>query len=418
MPRMFVIYEVVLSLVFILLLPGFLFLRLIRGKTSASISERIGFHLGQGTHDLWIHAVSVGEVAAARGIIDTVLRLRPETTVLVTTTTVTGQNLARRIFQDATVTWFPFDFTFSVNRFVDAYRPSAYVMIETEIWPNIARILSNRGIPALLVNGRISDRSFPRYRLIRPLARKILRRYSAILAREAIDRDRFIAMGAEPGKVSVTGNVKFDYEPSDAPLEFIGDLNRLIGTRALFVAGSTIAGEEDLLSDMFARLIENDLFTVLAPRKPGRFDEVAALLEQKNIRYARRTEIASCTSADMILLDTIGELSRLYRHARVAFVGGSLVPGGGHNPVEPAAVGVPVAFGPYMNNFREVAGTLTQSGGGVAVNGVAGLEAFVMTMVTDDDAHRRRSRAAIQSVEANRGAVARIAQTIVERIDR
>lgn len=416
MPPMFVIYEVVLSLVFVLLLPGFLFLRLIRGKPTGGLAARMGLRLGKGSHDLWIHAVSVGEVAAARVIIDKVLALRPGTTVLVTTTTVTGQTLARRIFHDATVTWFPFDFTVTVKRFIDAYQPSSYVTIETELWPNIARILHARGIPALLVNGRISDRSFPRYRMIRPLAAQILRRYRAILAREEVDHDRFIAMGANPENVSVAGNVKFDYEPSDAPLEFTGALEALLGGRALFVAGSTTPGEEELIADIIPDLVGRGVVTVLAPRKPGRFVEVAALLEQRQMRFIRRSELDRESQADVILLDTIGELSRLYRLARAAFVGGSLVPAGGHNPIEPAAVGVPVAFGPHMNNFRDIATALARSGAGVTVENPAELEQFVLRMVEDEESHRERSRAAIDTVDANRGAAERIATRIVEMI--
>lgn len=417
MPRMFLIYEVVLTLVFVLLLPGFLFLRLIRGKPTGGFAERMGFRLGKGSHDLWIHGVSVGEVTAARVIVDKVLALRPGTSVLVTTTTVTGQTLARRIFHDATVTWFPFDFTWTVKRFIRAYDPACYVTIETELWPNIARILFDRGIPALLVNGRISDRSFPRYRTIRPLARGILRRYRAILARETVDRDRFVAIGADPEAVSVAGNVKFDYEPSDAPLEFADSLEGLLNGRALFVAGSTTVGEEELIVPIIPGLVERRVVTVIAPRKPGRFDEVATLLEQRRIRFIRRSELTAENEADVILLDTIGELSRLYRLASVAFVGGSLVPSGGHNPIEPAAAGVPVAFGPHMNNFRDITAALVRTGAGVTVQNPDELERFVAETVENEGLHRRRSLAAIETVEANRGAATRIASRIVEMLE-
>ncbi|MDX1582360.1 MAG: 3-deoxy-D-manno-octulosonic acid transferase [Thermoanaerobaculia bacterium] len=410
---MFVLYEVILCLVFVLLLPGFLVLRLIRGKQTGSISERIGFKLGDGSHELWIHAVSVGEVSAAGVIIARLSEIRPDTTVLVTTTTVTGQNLARRIFQDATVTWFPFDFSFSVARFIDAYRPGAYVAIETELWPNVARILSARGIPAVIVNGRISDRSFPRYRLIRPLAAQILRRYRAILVREDVDRERFIAMGAERDRVEVVGNVKFDYQPSSAPLEFVDSLEKVSTGRHLFVAGSTVAREEEQILEILPQLTESVL-TILAPRKPGRFDEVASLLERNGVRYVRRSEIERSDGADVILLDTIGELSRLYAHARVAFVGGSLVPSGGHNPIEPAAVGVPVAFGPHMNNFRDISAALVRSGGGTTVRSPGELKNFVIEMISDEAAHQERSRAALETVERNRGAVERIAARLAE----
>jgi 3-deoxy-D-manno-octulosonic-acid transferase len=418
MRRMFIIYEVILSLVFTAALPVVLLLRLVRGKSTGSINQRFGFRLRRGEHDLWIHAVSVGEVAAARVIADRILLLRPATSILITTTTVTGQAMARQLFHDALVTWFPFDFSFSIRRFVNAYRPKVHVTIETEIWPNLIRFLSNRGIPIIIANARISDRSFPRYRLAKPLLRKLLRRYDRILAREQVDRDRFIAIGAEEGSVVVVGNVKFDYLPPDRPLEFLPQLERLARQRPVFVAGSTVPGEEALLLKILPELAARGIFTVIAPRKPDRFDEVAELLVRGGIRLARRSRIGEAESADVLLIDTIGELSRLYAHARVAFVGGSLVPAGGHNPVEPAAAGAPVAFGPHMSNFRDIAALLCAGDAGVTVETPDELRRFVIEMVTDEPAYQRRAGSARETVRVNRGAADRTARHVVEVLSR
>jgi 3-deoxy-D-manno-octulosonic-acid transferase len=418
MRRMFIIYEVILSLVFTAALPVVLLLRLVRGKSTGSINQRFGFHLRRGEHDLWIHAVSVGEVAAARVIADRILSLRPATSILITTTTVTGQAMARQLFHDALVTWFPFDFSFSIRRFLAAYRPKVHVTIETEIWPNLIRLLSSSGIPIIIANGRISDRSFPRYRLARPLLKGLLRRYERILAREQVDRDRFVAIGAQESSVVVVGNVKFDYVPPDQPLGFLDELERLARQRPIFVAGSTVAGEEALLLGILPQLAERGVFTVIAPRKPDRFDEVADLLVRGGVRLARRSRIERTETADVLLMDTIGELSRLYRHARVAFVGGSLVPAGGHNPIEPAAVGVPVAFGPHMSNFRDIAAVLRSGDAAVSVSGVDQLLSYVIEMVTDEVEYQRRARRAPKTVRAHQGAADRTARHVAEVLSR
>ena len=204
---MFLAYEVLLYLVLILSLPVFLVLR---GRSLANVPERLGIYRTPAqSHDLWLHAVSVGETIAARPVMAAIERLRPQTSVVITTTTVTGQTQAKQLFPNATVTYFPFDFSFSVRRFLDHHRPRAFATMETEIWPNVLRIAKSRGLRLLLANGRLSDRSFPRYRLARPLLRRVLRFYDRILAREELDRERFMAVGARKEIVETSGNVKF-----------------------------------------------------------------------------------------------------------------------------------------------------------------------------------------------------------------
>jgi 3-deoxy-D-manno-octulosonic-acid transferase len=261
----------------------------------------------------------------------------------------------------------------------------------------------------VLANGRISDRSFPRYRAMRPVVARVLRKYERILAREETDRQRFIAIGAPAGAVETTGNVKFDYLPDERPLEIAPQLEQLIAGRKVLVLGSTMAGEDELLlphAERFAR--EQNAFVIIAPRKPERFEIVAALLPQGAVR---RSQLAT-RDAQLLLLDSIGELSRIYRYATAAFIGGSLLPGvGGHNPIEAAAVGVPVAFGPHMSNFREIAEIFLREDAAAEVRSAEEVMAFAARMFADARPMGERAR---KVVAQNRGAAARTAARIVE----
>jgi 3-deoxy-D-manno-octulosonic-acid transferase len=410
---MFVLYEVLLYLVFLIALPFFLITGLLRGKYLANFPERIGFYrTPAAAHDLWIHAVSVGETLASRPVIDEVLRRRPGTSIVFTTTTLTGQVQARRLFPEATVTYFPIDFTTSVRRFLDHHRPRLFAAMETEIWPNVTRLSRARGLKLMLANGRLSDRSFPRYLAIRPLVRRILRHYDRVLVRDDGDRKRFIAIGAPPDAVETTGNVKFDFAMNDEPLEIRPQIESLIAGRRVLILGSTREGEEELILPLLGDFIrKNNAFVIIAPRKPERFDVVAAMMPM-----VRRTQLGTRHSVPgtVLLLDSVGELTRIYPFATVAFVGGSLVPTGGHNPIEPAAAGVPVCFGPHMTNFREIASTFLESDAAVEVRSPAELIAFATRMFDDPTTRAAYGERARKTVEQNRGAAARTAQRIVE----
>jgi 3-deoxy-D-manno-octulosonic-acid transferase len=413
---MFILYEVLLYLVLILALPYFLLAGALRGKYLANFSERLGFYrTPPAAHDLWIHAVSVGETLAARPVVDEIIRLRPSTAIVFTTTTITGQAQARKFFPQATVTYFPFDFAVSVKRFLNQHTPRVFATMETEIWPNVTRLSRARGLKLLLANGRISDRSFPRYRMMKPFVGSVLRKYDRILAREATDRERFIAIGAPAAVVETSGNVKFDYVPDGRPLEIAPQLEALIAGRKVLVLGSTVEGEDEALFPELPRFLSaHDAFVIIAPRKPERFESVAALLAASDIRFVRRSQWND-SHADVLLLDTLGELAKIYRYATAAFVGGSLFsPSGGHNPIEPAAVGVPVSFGPHMSNFREIAKIFLREGGANEARSASDVFAFARRMFDDDDARASMSERARRSVEMNRGAAARTASRIVE----
>jgi 3-deoxy-D-manno-octulosonic-acid transferase len=415
---MFVLYEVLLYLVFVVTLPFFLVTGVLRGKYLANFPARLGFFRTRSApHDLWIHAVSVGETLAARPVIEEILRQKPETSIVFTTTTITGQAQARRAYPGATVTYFPFDFAFSVRRFLDHHRPRVFATMETEIWPNVTRLTQSRGIPLVLANGRISDRSFPRYRFLRLFVGPVVRKYSRILAREQTDRERFIAIGAQPEKVEISGNVKFDYEPDESPLEIHDALTRLIAGRKVFVLGSTAEGEDEKLLPEIERFMkEENAFLIVAPRKPERFDIVSALLETMSFRFVRRSELSEGDSseADALLLDSFGELAKIYRYATAAFIGGSLVPVGGHNPIEAAAAGVPAAFGPAMSNFREIAAAFLRAEGAEEVRDAAAVADFARRMFRDDALRAEWGERARRTVMQNRGASARTARRIVE----
>ncbi len=419
MRRMFIVYEVLLYLVFVLVLPFFLLTGFLRGKYLANFPERIGFYrTPAGPHDLWIHAVSVGETLASRPVVDEVLRRRPGTSIVFTTTTITGQAQAQRLFPEATVTYFPFDFSTSVKRFLDHHRPRVFAAMETEIWPNATRLSRARGLRLVLANGRLSDRSFPRYRAIRPIVKRILRYYDRVLVRDESDRRRFIAIGAPAASVETTGNVKFDFAPDENPLPIAAELESLIANRPVLILGSTREGEEELIIPELKRFVdEKNAFIILAPRKPERFETVVALVNAASIPFVRRSELTESRkpqAASLLLLDTVGELARMYRYATVAFLGGSLVPTGGHNPIEPAAAGVPVCFGPHMTNFREIASTFLENQAAVEVRSAAELMAFARRMIDDPRARRSYGERARQTVEQNRGAAARTAAHIVE----
>src|SRR5215212_7074290 len=402
---MYVLYEIALYLVLLLTLPYFLLVGVLRGKYLSNVPERLGvFRSRAAAHDLWIHAVSVGETLAAKPIVDEIVRQRPDTSIVFTTTTITGQAQARRLYPEATVTYFPFDFAFSVKRFLEHHRPRAFATMETEIWPNVSRLSRARGLRMLLANGRISDRSFPRYRAFRWVVAPVLRKYDRILARETTDRDRFVSIGAPAEIVEVTGNVKFDYEPDHTPLEIGPALEALIGGRKVIVFGSTMEGEDEaLLPEIEALLAQHNVFVVIAPRKPERFELVAGLLATSSLRFVRRSALSG-QPADVLLLDTLGELARIYRYATAAFIGGTLVPMGGHNPIEAAAAGVPVCFGPSMSNFREIAQVFLRNEAAAEVQTAAEAAEFAARMLDQPDLQNAWGERARATVRQNRGA--------------
>ena len=312
---------------------------------------------------IWLHAVSVGEVLAVTRLVEALDAALPGHSVLISTTTRTGQKLACERFGAARVFYCPLDLPWAMRAYLEAIRPRMLILAETEFWPNLLSGCFRRGIPVAVVNARISDRSWPRYRRLRRLWKPLLSPLGAILAQSETDAQRLIAIGCRADSVSVAGNLKFDIRAA-READATSRLKSLdVGPRFV-VAGSTLEGEEAALLSVWPRLLARDpqLALVVAPRRPERFAAVAALAAASGFPLSRRSQWGAQPASEpeplapgsIVLLDTLGELASVYSLAAVAFVGGSLVPAGGHNPLEPAQFGVPVVMGPHYANFRAI----------------------------------------------------------------
>jgi 3-deoxy-D-manno-octulosonic-acid transferase len=319
---------------------------------------------------IWLHAVSVGEVLAVTRLVRTFESALPGTLIVVSTTTRTGQALARERFESNHVFYCPLDLPWAVRAYLNALQPRLLILAETEFWPNLLHGCFRRGVPVAVVNARISNRSWPRYQRLRRLWRPLLSRLTRVLAQSQTDADRLLALGCLPDRVSVAGNLKFDVRAVQEA-EATRELKSMSVGLRIVVAGSTLEGEESALIEAWPRLLAADsqLVLVLAPRHPERFSTVASLLQKSGLPWCKRSDWASESSAaqhtprtlhpgTIVLLDTIGELASVYSLASVAFVGGSLVPAGGHNPLEPAQFAVPVVIGPHYANFVAITDSL------------------------------------------------------------
>ena len=426
---MYLLYSVVTLLTLVLLSPYFLYQALRHNKYVGSIRQRLGylpvsFNL-DGDDSIWVHAVSVGEVLAARALIADLRRRYPRLRLFVSTTTLAGQRLARRSVSDIDdVFYFPFDWTFSVRRTLDRVQPRLFVMIETEIWPNLLRECGRRAIPTVLVNGRISYRSFPRYRLIRPFFRRVLADIDRFCVQGDEAARRLIFLGADPSRITITGSLKFDaLEVIPTPgrgRERVLRFFRMSAQRPVLVAGSTLKGEEEAVVRAFNRLRTSgsNALLVIAARHPERFAEVERLCRHEGLSTIRRTElpIDAEPRADAVILDTIGELAEVYQIATVVFVGGSLVRAGGHNILEPAVFGKPIVFGPHMENFAEIADAFLANDAALQVRSNRELESGVLSLMGDPVRRARLGAAARALVDANRGAKDKTLAVIVNLI--
>jgi 3-deoxy-D-manno-octulosonic-acid transferase len=366
---------------------------------------------------IWIHAVSVGEIGVARNLLRALRKARPGCRVGLSVTTAAGRELAERtLAEEASIFAYPFDLAGPVERALDATRPGLVLLTETEIWPLFLQRAARRAVPVALVNGRISERSFRGYRRVRGFLRGVLGRISLFAMQSAEDARRVKELGAEDARVLVAGNLKYDL-PIAPPFPDAERLRAAAAGRPIVVAGSTGEGEEPLVLDAWQRLATRPLL-VLAPRRPERFDEVGRLCESRGLRIERRSTPASrlpppASSPDIYLLDSIGELASIYGEATLAFVGGSLVPRGGQNPIEAWAAGVPVLAGPHMENFRDVAAAGQERGILTRVQDVAALARAMGAALAAPDDTRRRAADASRFVEENRGAADRTAAAVL-----
>ncbi len=416
---MYHLYTWMLAAALVLLSPYFLLRGLRQQKYLHSLRARMGrvpdIVRQAGPGAVWVHAVSVGEVLAVAPLLKELRARLPGRKLLVSTTTRTGQEMAaRRLDADATF-YFPLDFAFACRRYLDAIKPALVVIAETELWPNFLRQARRAGARIVVINGRISDRSFRGYRFWRFFLRRVLAGVDAFLMQTDEDARRLRELGAAPERVSVGGNLKFDL-PRPARPAFLDDLERLAQGAPIIVAGSTLAREEEQLLyalQLSGKVEGRQALLVLAPRHPERFEEVARLLTDRGADFVRRSQWRdNGRRPDVVLLDTLGELAGAYAAATVAFVGGSLVPAGGHNPIEPARWGKPGVFGASMENFRAVAGALLAAHGAFQVNSADELGVLLATLLDDPQACQRAGAAARAVVERQRGAVALCAERI------
>jgi 3-deoxy-D-manno-octulosonic-acid transferase len=367
-----ILYTSALFVVLVLGLPYWLLAMATNGKYREGLSERLGWvpdrlREGDARKTIWVHAVSVGEVLAASRLVNELSACAPQYRVLLSTTTRTGQRLARERTGATHAFYFPLDFPWIVRRYLRVLDPVLLVLVETELWPNLLTACRQNAIPVAVVNGRISDRSLPRYMRLRRLWKGILSGVSIFLAQSQEDVKRLKAIGAPAGRVSFAGNLKFDVRSAEpAPITKTLREKLPAGTRVL-VCGSTLEGEEEILLDAFHQLLKTipDCVMILAPRHPERFARVIQLMKNRKEMCVRRSNWmkrpVKIKPGTVILLDSIGELASVYALASVAFVGGSLVPAGGHNPLEPAQFAVPVVMGNHYANFRAIIDTLLQA---------------------------------------------------------
>ena len=411
---MYFLYSLCLACAALLSLPWWAFQMLRLEKYRAGFKERLGFvptrlHAAK-PGGIWVHAVSVGEVLAVSRLVEELKSAHPEAQVFVSTTTATGQRLARERFGDAQCFFMPLDFGFAVRAYLKALQPRLLVLAETEFWPNLLHLARKRRTAIAIVNARISDRSFPRYRRFGWFFRRVLSNVDLFLGQTAVDAERLREIGAPTTRVQVSGNLKFDIRrPSGAKL--VEELRRALPAGSpIIVCGSTAEGEEEALLRAFKEIQKQfpSAVLVLAPRHPERFDKVASLIASLEIAFVRRSSwTASCPiTGGVFLLDSVGELASMYALADIAFVGGSLVPTGGHNILEPAQYGLAIVVGPHTYNFREIV-SIFENGGALRVTDAAQLGATWLALLNNPEERKEFGLRAKELFAQHAGATGR-----------
>jgi 3-deoxy-D-manno-octulosonic-acid transferase len=413
---MYLAYSLLLTLGLVVLIPHFLFQALAHGKYIAGLRQRLGaVPQLDGKPVIWLHCVSVGETQAARPLAQRLKQAFPHHALVVSTVTLTGQTLARDVFRDQaeSVFYFPFDWRWSTRRALKAINPAAVLIMETELWPNFLRECKARRIPVALVNGRISRQSYRRYKMIKFFLRRVLSCLSVAVMQSETDAERLLSLGMAREKLFTAGNLKFDSEVAGELSGRTEELRQRFGLRSgapLILAASTHSPEEELMLESIRQLrTKHGVRLMIAPRRPERFNEVAALIQKSGLSWARKTNPPQPedADADVILLDTIGELRATYSLADVVFVGGSIVDKGGHNVLEPAAAGAAVVTGAHTHNFHAVvdlmvkAGAIMQLPAVITTEEITNVFSNLLASPGDRDALGRRAK---QLVTDNQGA--------------
>lgn len=365
---MYLLYSIIYSLAFLAIIPRFLFRR---EKYSSGFHQRLG-NYPEFKHDgrkvIWLHCVSVGETNAARPLVEKLREAFLDHRLVISTTTKTGQELAKKVFADSAdgVFYFPFDWKFSVRKALANYRPSLVLLMETEIWPRFIHEAKASGARVAIVNGRLSERSGNRYSRVKGFISRVLSDVDLALMQSTNDAKRLVELGVDSGRALITGNVKFDQVPGSADselTEYFRDRFGISKDKPLVIAASTHEPEEQIVLDSLDGVLPNHCRLLIAPRHPERFDTFAKALESSSFKFVRRTaeESEEDKTADVILLDSVGELRSIYPLAEIVFVGGSLIPHGGQSILEPAAEGKAIVTGPYTHNFESVVKTFLEN---------------------------------------------------------
>ena len=426
---MYFLYSIATLIALVALSPYFLYQALRHKKYVGSLGQRLGYlpvalNL-DGEASIWIHAVSVGEVLSTRPVLEELRKRYPSLRLFLSTTTRSGQQIAQRSITDVDgIFYFPFDWPFTVRRTLSIVRPKLFVMVENEIWPTMLRECRRRGVKTIVINGRISARSFPRYRLIRPFFKRVLADIDRFCVQGDETASRLVSLGAERSRLTITGSLKFDALDA-TPLPGRGPARvlrffRMSPNRPVLIAGSTMRGEDEAVIRAFNRVRTTpggaNALLVIAARHPERFDEVERLCKSEGLATVRRSElpIDAEPRADAVILDTIGELAHLYQIATAVFVGGSLVPAGGHNILEPALYGKSIIFGPHMENFNEIAETFLTNRAAIQVHNPRELETAIVGLLADPVRRARLGAAARALIDTNRGAKDRTLAVIAD----
>ncbi len=420
---MYALYSLLLTLGFIILLPWFVLEALRSGKYVTGLRQRLGNLRAINTNGkpvIWLHCVSVGEAQAAQSLVREISNRFPKLALVISTTTATGQQVAGELFRDqaAAIFYFPIDWAWTIRRILSKLQPAAILVMETELWPRMFREARKRGIPVALLNGRISDKSFGRYRLVRPFIRRALNDLTLAAMQTKQDAARIEELGMPENRISIAGNLKFDSASTTSDFDLGSEIRNRFAfhdDRPLIVAASTHDPEERVVIDAFrsVRQTHSGARLLIAPRHPERFAEVAALLSNSGFSSVRRsaTPSADDVGADVVLLDSIGELRAVYPIADVAFVGGSIAPHGGHSLIEPGAHGVCTVTGPHTQNFAAVTQALLDEDALIQLsetNEPAAELARVFTEMLSDEPRRRSIAARAKAVcDRNRGATKR-----------
>ncbi|MDD5746304.1 MAG: 3-deoxy-D-manno-octulosonic acid transferase [Candidatus Omnitrophica bacterium] len=412
--------RILFDIIYLLLSIAYLPSLLLTGKHRAGLRERCGIYppavlasLNNKRPLLWLHAVSVGEMKAAAPLLERIRRDFPQYRLLLSTITPTGNAVARQLAHpDDVVVFFPFDLSFVVRRVLSLFRPRLFLIMETELWPNMIAEAGRRNIPMAIINGRISDKAFPRYRGLKRIFYPVVRAINLLCVQSDTDARRMISLGADSSRVRVVGNIKFDQVKavSDKKIPELG----LGQKEVVIVAGSTHSPEEDLIMDVFCALHAShpEIRLVLAPRHPHRAGDIARSAEARGLPVCLISALnrgnASVPPGCVFILDVMGVLQQLYCRADIVFVGGSLIPHGGQNPIEPAACAKPVIFGPHMFNFSEIAALFLRNNAAVQVQDKNGLQRAIEDLLQDAQKREQLSLQAKKLVQENQGSVNRI----------